>query len=142
MGKSSGGIRNTRKINSNYKDIAGYSYEFNGSTYTYKVEKNEYGIDRVFRFRNGVKENGSFDISDFRKNISWNKTNNKPSENWSDKQITDQIKSDFKKRNKLITSGEKWSFVGIEFYNGERFVKYNSPKEKGALINWKKLISR
>lgn len=69
-----------------------------------------------------------------------NINSNKPSENWSDKQITDQIKSDFKKRNKLITSGEKWSFVGIVVYNGERFVKYNSPKEKGVLINWKKLI--
>lgn len=63
---------NSKKVKSNLKSdkafVQSISEKFQGKEYTYKILKNQYGIDRVFRFSNGVKSNSSFDIADFIKN--------------------------------------------------------------------------
>ena len=79
MGKSSGGIRNagknTRKSNSINRQVETYSYEYNGEKYTFKIEKNEYKVDRVIEYVNGEKSGRDFNVKSFLENI--NRSENK-----------------------------------------------------------------
>ena len=79
MGKSSGGIRNAgknpRKSNSINRQVETYSYEYNGEKYTFKIEKNEYKVDRVIEFVNGEKSGRDFNVKSFLENI--NRSENK-----------------------------------------------------------------
>lgn len=169
MGKSSGGIRNTRsknKIsNSSIKAIEQYSYEYNGATYTHKIEKNDYGVMRVFRYRNGIREQGSFDINAFIEGMNFNKLSKKEQQSTikKEKYISSQslLKSvnfenpkksdydkikravliDFKKRNSLSINGKnKFSFVKFEKnYSGTYDIIYNSPYQKNIRMTWNEL---
>ena len=169
MGKSSGGIRNTRNKNiinnSSIKAIEQYSYEYNGVTYTHKIEKNDYGVLRVFRYRNGVREKESFDINAFKENINFNKLSKKEQQSTVKKERNissqsllksvnfenptksdyDKIKRavliDFKKMNSLSIKGrDKFSFVKFEKnYSGTYDIIYNSPSQKNIRMTWNDL---
>lgn len=169
MGKSSGGIRvaNKRNIinNSTIKAIEEYSYEYNGVTYTHKIEKNDYGVMRVFRYKNGIKEKESFDINAFKENINFNKLSKKEQQSTvkKEKNISSQslLKSvnfenpkkadyekvkkavmiDFEKRNSLSIKGKnKFSFVKFEKnYGGTYDIIYNSPYQKNVRMTWNEL---
>lgn len=79
MGKSSGGIRNAgknpRNSNSINRQVETYSYEYNGEKYTFKIEKNEYKVDRVIEYVNGEKSGRDFNVKSFLDNI--NRSENK-----------------------------------------------------------------
>lgn len=147
MGKSSGSDRNQRKSSKgNYSDITRYSYEYNGSTYTHKVEKNEYGVDRVFRYVDGVKQETSFNIDDFRNNLSFNKktTAKKKTESLAKFQDGDKTYDLNKIKKKVMKSMKLYDgriqFVKFEKnYAGTYDMIYNSPYSKNVRMRWEDL---
>lgn len=160
MGKSSGGIRNagknTRKSNSINRQVETYSYEYNGEKYTFKIEKNEYKVDRVIEYVNGEKSGRDFNVKSFLENINRSENKNlqkvssenllksvnfeKPQKSDYDK-IKKAIELDFKKRNSFISNkSSAWKFVKFEKnYNGTYDAIYNSPLQKNVRMTWSDL---
>lgn len=145
MGKSSGGIRGSGRSAGGNSDITRYSYEYNGSTYTHKIEKNEFGVDRVFRYRDGVREDRSFDIADFRNNIAFNKkTVVKPKAEKLPKFQDSGATYDLNKIKKFVINDMKkrpgFKFVKFEKnYAGTYDLIYDSPRSKNIRMSWSDL---